>query len=82
MVPSIVNSTLEMIDKWNKSLASKESGEVDIWPDLEALTYEVMCKTLAVGETSEDIRRIHQLRLKVNEQAAKVAKLMFFPGWW
>ncbi|WOH06833.1 hypothetical protein DCAR_0626262 [Daucus carota subsp. sativus] len=41
-----------------------------------------MCKTLVVGETSEEITRIRELRDQVNEQAVKVANLMFFPGWW
>lgn len=82
MVPSIVKSCLELTDKWNMSLASKDSVEVDIWPDIEALTYDIMCKILAVGETSEETRKIYQLRLKVNQQAAKLAWLVFFPGWW
>ncbi|KAL8156862.1 cytochrome P450 72A397-like [Apium graveolens] len=83
MIPAIVKSSLELMEKWNMSLASKESVEVDIWPDIEALTYDIVCKNiLAVGETSEETKKIYQLRAKFNQQASKVARLMFFPGWW
>ncbi|XP_063935032.1 cytochrome P450 72A397 [Daucus carota subsp. sativus] len=83
MVPLIVKSSLDMMDKWNMLLsASKKSVEIDLWEDIQPLTYDIMCKTLVVGETNEEITRIHELRDQINEQAAKVGKLMFFPGWW
>ena len=83
MVPLIVKSSLDMMDKWNMSLsASKKSAEIDLWEDIQPLTYDIMCKTLVVGETNKEITRIHELRDQINEQAAKVGKLMFFPGWW
>lgn len=71
-----------MMEKWNLSLASKESVEVDMWPEIEALTFDIMCKTLVVGRNTEETKKIYQLRIKVNQQAGKLTKLMIFPGWW
>ena len=82
MVPSIVDSCTEMMNKWNVSLDAKESVEVDMLPEVEALTFNIMCNALVVGRSIEETEKIHKLRLKVNQQAEKLAKLMIFPGWW
>ncbi|KAL8110255.1 cytochrome P450 72A15-like isoform X1 [Apium graveolens] len=82
MVPSIVESCLEKIEKWNLSLASKESMEVDMVQEIDPLIGDIMCKTVVAGPISEESKRMYQLRNTVNQQAAKLSKLMFFPGWW
>lgn len=83
MVPSIVERCLEMTGKWNRSLASKESIEVDMVPEIDVLLYNIMCRTVLGSHTnSEETKRMYQLRITLNQQAAKLAKLMFFPWWW
>ncbi|KAF1001430.1 hypothetical protein AG4045_006302, partial [Apium graveolens] len=82
MVPSIVESCLEKIEKWNLSLASKESIEVDMVQEIDPLIGDIMCKTVVAGPISEESKRMYQLRIMMNQQAAKLARLMFFPGWW
>ncbi|KAK1352110.1 Cytochrome P450, family 72, subfamily C, polypeptide 1 [Heracleum sosnowskyi] len=82
MVPSIVEGCLEMMEKWNMSLASKESIEIDMVPEIQTLINNIMCKTVVTGQISEETKRIYQLRITVNQQSVKLAKFMFFPGWW
>lgn len=82
MVPSIVESCSEMMEKWNMSLASKESVEIDMVPEIQTLINDIMCKTVVTGQISEETKKIYQLRIIVNQQSMKLAKLMFFPGWW
>ncbi|KAK1385820.1 Cytochrome [Heracleum sosnowskyi] len=82
MVPSIVESCLETMEKWNLSLASNKSIEVDMVPEIDALIVDIMSKTVVAGRISEETRRMYQLRNTVNQQAVKLAKLMYFPGRW
>ncbi|KAL8116408.1 hypothetical protein AgCh_022778 [Apium graveolens] len=82
MVPSIVESCLETMERWNLSLAANKSIEIDMVPELDTLIADIMCKTVVAGRISEETKRIYQLRKTVNQEAVKLAKLMFFPGWW
>lgn len=80
MVPSIVESCLEMIERWN--IAPKDSFEVDMRPEIDALMYDIMCRAVVTGRITEETKRIYELRITVNQEAVKIAKfLMMFPGW-
>ncbi|XP_017232739.1 cytochrome P450 716A67 [Daucus carota subsp. sativus] len=82
MVPSIVESCSQMMNKWNISVASNKSVEVEMRPQIDVLIYDIMCRALVAGPISEEAKEIYQQRMILNQQAAKLARLMFYPGWW
>ncbi|XP_010275181.1 PREDICTED: cytochrome P450 CYP72A219-like [Nelumbo nucifera] len=80
MLPAFYTSCFEMITKWEKLVALEGSCELDIWPELQNLTGDVISRT-AFGSSYDEGRRIFQLQ---NEQAKivmDVALSIYIPGY-
>ena len=45
-----------MMNKWNISVASNKSVEVEMKPEIDALIFDIMYKTLVAGPISEEAR--------------------------
>ncbi|KAI3722962.1 hypothetical protein L2E82_34210 [Cichorium intybus] len=79
MVPAFKLSGGEMLEKWEKLVTSKGSCELDIWPDLQALTSDVISRT-AFGSSYEEGLQIFEL---IKEQSALVQEAVmsvYIPG--
>ncbi|XP_031266825.1 cytochrome P450 CYP72A219-like [Pistacia vera] len=80
MLPKIYLSCNDMIEKWKISISNEESCELDVWPDITALTSDVISRA-AFGSSYEDGRKIFEL---LNEQINLMVQVMRFfhiPGW-
>ncbi|KAF8408951.1 hypothetical protein HHK36_005021 [Tetracentron sinense] len=79
MLPAFYKSCGEMVSKWEKLVLVEGSCELDVWPELQNLTGDVISHT-AFGSSYEEGRRIFQLQ---NEQAMlfiQVVQSVYIPG--
>ncbi|CAI9089121.1 OLC1v1023630C2 [Oldenlandia corymbosa var. corymbosa] len=80
MLPAFYESTSEILTKWEDIIASKEgSAEVNVWPDLQTLTSDVISRT-AFGSNYEEGRRIFELQREQTEHLLKSFTSLYFPG--
>ncbi|CAH9080474.1 unnamed protein product [Cuscuta epithymum] len=78
MEPAFMISCGDMVRKWEAR--AEEYCEVDVWPDLQTMTSDVISRT-AFGSSYKDGRRIFELQ---TEQALHVTEAMrhvYVPGW-
>ncbi|CAI9272123.1 unnamed protein product [Lactuca saligna] len=79
MVPAFHLSGNEMLGKWEKLVSSKGSCELDIWPDLQSLTGDVISRT-AFGSNYKEGLHIFEL---IREQSVFVQEALtslYIPG--
>ncbi|KAK3419819.1 hypothetical protein EUGRSUZ_G00584 [Eucalyptus grandis] len=77
VVTATLSSCEEMIRGWEKqSLA----GEVDVWPDLQHLTGDVLCRA-AFSVTYDQVKSILPLQQEQIALTSKILQLVFIPGW-
>ncbi|XP_042501196.1 cytochrome P450 CYP72A219-like [Macadamia integrifolia] len=82
MLSAFYTSSSEMVNKWEKLVASEGSCELDVWPELQNLTGDVISRT-AFGSSYEEGRWIFKLQ---DEQAKLFIQsfqnpLIFMPGY-
>ncbi|XP_044473343.1 cytochrome P450 CYP72A219-like [Mangifera indica] len=80
MLPKFYLSCNEMIEKRKASISNKEYGELDVCPDITALTSDVISRA-TFGSSYEEGRKIFQL---LNEQINLLTQVLPFfhiPGW-
>ena len=80
MVSAFQLSCSDMVNKWEKKLSMDSSCELDIWPDLQILTGDVISRT-AFGSSYEEGRRIFQLQKEQVHLVAQVTQSVYVPGW-
>lgn len=49
-----------MVNKWEKMINEEESCEIDVWPDLQNMTADVISRT-AFGSSYDEGKKIFQL---------------------
>ncbi|XP_039173359.1 cytochrome P450 72A68-like [Eucalyptus grandis] len=77
VVTATCSSCEEMIKGWKKqSLA----GEVDVWPELQHLTGDVLCRA-AFGVTYNQVKSILPLQQEQNDLTNKILQFVFILGW-
>ncbi|KAH7658375.1 Secologanin synthase protein [Dioscorea alata] len=79
MVPAFRTSCINLVKRWEKLMSSEGSCEVDVWPELQNLTGDVISRT-AFGSSFEEGKQIFELQ---KEQAALVieaARSVYLPG--
>ncbi|KAI6678696.1 hypothetical protein NL676_039492 [Syzygium grande] len=77
VVSATCSSCEEMLREWNKqSLA----GDVDVWPELQHLTGDVLCKA-AFAVTYNQVKSIVPLQREQMGLANKILQFAFIPGW-
>ncbi|KAK9131360.1 hypothetical protein Sjap_011847 [Stephania japonica] len=79
MVQAFSTSCSELIERWQKLVESQGSCELDVWPELESLTADVISRT-AFGSNYEEGKKIFELQ---KEQATLVIEAMqslYIPG--
>ncbi|CAO2204089.1 unnamed protein product [Urochloa humidicola] len=70
MLPAFTACCEELVSRWVESAGSDGSGELDVWPELQNLTGDVISRT-AFSSSYLEGRRIFQLQA---EQAERVMK--------
>ncbi|KAL5564224.1 hypothetical protein UlMin_027388, partial [Ulmus minor] len=61
MVPAFDLSSSEMVSKWEKLVNESGSCEVDVWPDFQNMTADVISRT-AFGSSYQEGRTMFQLQ--------------------
>ncbi|VFR02336.1 unnamed protein product [Cuscuta campestris] len=80
MQPAFLLSCGEMVKKWEEIVSQKQSCELDVWPDLEGLTSDVISRT-AFGSSYEEGRMIFELQKEQAMHVMEVLRQVYVPGW-
>nr|XP_027127083.1 cytochrome P450 CYP72A219-like isoform X2 [Coffea arabica] len=81
MLPAFYKSASEMVTKWENVISPKGLAEVDVWPNLQALTSDAISRT-AFGSNYEEGRRIFELQREQTEHLMQAARSVYIniPG--
>nr|GMD29970.1 cytochrome P450 CYP72A219-like [Ipomoea batatas] len=81
MQPAFLLSCSEMLSKWEGIVHGKGSScEVDVCPDLQALTCDVISRT-AFGSSYEEGKRIFELLKEQAIHFMEAVRQVYIPGW-
>ncbi|CAL4962525.1 unnamed protein product [Urochloa decumbens] len=80
ILPAFSTCCTELIDRWESKVAgSNGSYELDMWPEFQNLTGDVISRT-AFGSSFMEGRRIFQLQGEQAERLIKVFQYLYIPG--
>ncbi|KAJ8638995.1 hypothetical protein MRB53_015689 [Persea americana] len=79
MLPAFSTSCSEMVKKWEMLIGSKESYELDVWPELQNLTADVISRA-AFGSSYNEGKRIFQLQSEQTLLVSKAIRTIYIPG--
>ncbi|KAL6842590.1 hypothetical protein ACP4OV_027434 [Aristida adscensionis] len=80
MLPAFSTCCTELIDRWESKVSGSDgSYEIDIWPEFQNLTGDVISRT-AFGSSFMEGRRIFQLQGEQAERLIKAFQYMYIPG--
>ena len=81
MMPAFSTCCTELIDRWESKVSDASDGsyEVDIWPEFQNLTGDVISRT-AFGSSFMEGRRIFQLQGEQAERLIKAFQYIYIPG--
>ncbi|XP_015082504.1 cytochrome P450 CYP72A219-like [Solanum pennellii] len=79
MLPAFYMSCSEMISKWEDIVSKETSYELDVWPDLQIMTSEVISRT-AFGSSYEEGRIVFELQQEQAEHIIDISRSIYIPG--
>ena len=81
MMPAFSTCCTELIDRWESKLSDASDGsyEVDVWPEFQNLTGDVISRT-AFGSSFMEGRSIFQLQGEQAERLIKAFQYIYIPG--
>lgn len=79
MVPAMFTSCNELISRWEKMVGSEGSSEINVWPELQNFTADVISRT-AFGSSYKEGMRIFQLQTEQAELLMKAIQTLYIPG--
>uniref|UniRef100_A0A0D9V362 Cytochrome P450 n=1 Tax=Leersia perrieri TaxID=77586 RepID=A0A0D9V362_9ORYZ len=80
MLPAFSACCEELVSRWMEHLGSDDSYELDVWPEMQSLTGDVISRT-AFGSNYLEGRRIFQLIEEQVERIIKSIKKTIIPGY-
>lgn len=80
MLPSFSTCCAELIARWENLVPSEGSSEIDVWPELQNFTGDVISRT-AFGSSYQEGRRIFQLQSEIAERLIQAFQYLFIPGY-
>ncbi|XP_010275170.1 PREDICTED: cytochrome P450 CYP72A219-like [Nelumbo nucifera] len=80
MLPAFYTSCSETITRWEKLVALKGCCELDVWPEFQNLTGDVISRT-AFGSSYDEGRRIFQLQNEQAKLVVQAALSIYIPGY-
>ncbi|XP_074582113.1 cytochrome P450 CYP72A616-like [Curcuma longa] len=79
MLPAMLACCSEMIEKWESKLGPEGSSEIDIWPDFQGLSADVISHT-AFGSSYKEGKRIFLLQSEQAELLLLSLQSIYIPG--
>lgn len=79
MLPAFRLSCSEMLSKWEDIVSAEGSHEIDVWPNLEQLSCDVISRT-AFGSSYEEGRKIFELQKEQAQYLVEVFRSVYIPG--
>ena len=79
MLPAFYQSCSEMISKWEDIVPKETSVELDVWPDLQLMTAEIISRT-AFGSSFEEGRIVFELQKEQAEHVMEISRTIYIPG--
>ena len=80
MLPAFSTCCNELIERWESLIGSKGSVELDVWPELQNFTGDVISRA-AFGSSYGEGRRIFQLQAEQAELFIKAVHRVYIPGY-
>ena len=81
MLPVFSTCSEEMITRWENSMSPEGLSEVDVWPEFQNLTGDVISRT-AFGSSYQEGMKIFQLQDELAERLMQAFQTLFIPGYW
>ncbi|KAF6144642.1 hypothetical protein GIB67_006134 [Kingdonia uniflora] len=81
MLHAISASCSELVSKWQKLVEREGSFELDVWPELQSMTADVISRT-AFGSSFEKGKQIFKLLSEQTGHVNKAAQSLYIPGLW
>ncbi|RWR96162.1 cytochrome P450 CYP72A219-like protein [Cinnamomum micranthum f. kanehirae] len=79
MLPAFSTCCSELVNRWELLIGSKESYELDVWPELQKLTADVISRT-AFGSSYIEGKQIFQLQSERALLVSKALRTVYIPG--
>ncbi|XBI04539.1 hypothetical protein VPH35_132822 [Triticum aestivum] len=80
MLPAFAASSSELVRRWGSSMGKGDVQEIDVWPEFQNLTGDVISR-VAFGSSFSEGRKIFQLQSEQAQNAVKMANVMYIPGY-
>ncbi|PAN29590.1 hypothetical protein PAHAL_5G236300 [Panicum hallii] len=81
MLPVFSACCAETITRWENSMPSEGRYEIDVWPEFQNLTGDVISRT-AFGSSYQEGMKIFQLQGELAERLVQSFQTIFIPGYW
>uniref|UniRef100_A0A0A9EG19 Uncharacterized protein n=1 Tax=Arundo donax TaxID=35708 RepID=A0A0A9EG19_ARUDO len=81
MLPIFSACCVETITRWENSMPSEGSYEIDVWPKFQNITGDVISRT-AFGSSYQEGMRIFHLQGEPAERLIQSIQTIFIPGYW
>jgi len=80
MVPAFLTSCTELIKRWDQLVGTEGSCELDVWPEFQNVTGDVISRT-AFGSSYEEGKRIFELQKEQAELVIEAVRVPYIPGY-
>ncbi|CAO2191123.1 unnamed protein product [Urochloa humidicola] len=81
MLPVFATCCIDVINRWEDSMSSEGYSEIDMWPELQNLTGDVISRT-AFGSSYLEGMKIFQLQGELAERLIQSFQTIIIPGYW
>ncbi|KAF9604061.1 hypothetical protein IFM89_001936 [Coptis chinensis] len=79
MMPAFLTSCSKLIEKWKKMVSPQGSHQLDVWPDIQTFSSDVISRT-AFGSNYEEGKRIFELQKEQDVLVLEAFKSVYMPG--
>ncbi|URE18571.1 superfamily of TFs having WRKY and zinc finger domains [Musa troglodytarum] len=80
MLPAFCACCSDLMSRWENLVGSEACYELDVWPELQSFTGDVISRT-AFGGSCEEGRRIFQLQAEQAELLIQTIQNLYIPGY-
>uniref|UniRef100_J3L237 Cytochrome P450 n=1 Tax=Oryza brachyantha TaxID=4533 RepID=J3L237_ORYBR len=80
MLPAFATCSSELIRRWQDSVGDDGVQEIDVWPEFQNLTGDVISRS-AFGSSFSEGRRIFELQSEQAQNVVKMSRATHFPGY-